>query len=525
MKKFGILFLVGMISIIAGAPIEYLVRIELNPQGRIYDLADMQICIIDELDGFCLAIISDGEWALLDLHNFKYKILDTSPRSKSYYIVYPAQWVPIDNLKPYGDILDYDGQAVIFRTEEKNIFFLNMMQVELKKVFFDPMVIKRDYQSFTAPPSSPLIDTLIQQMVSQVSSDTLLSFLNILTKNFGIRYSTYRGCSLAVRWFRDKCRSYGADSVYLHPYRTSYAENCIAIKRGIRYPNWKRYYVICGHIDAVSVSPGADDNGSGTACVLEAIRIMRRYRFENGIRFITFTGEEQGLYGSAAYASNARTQGDSVLGALNFDMIMYQQTNPDTLRLAIGRTRADTVLYNTFKAAVDTYTTQRTICQSLGFGSSDHASFWNNGYPAFCGIEHHYTSNPHYHTSHDSVGAPGYSIPFLTSCVKAAIAGLARLAVPMAAGVEELTIPAGEIPKLKVSPNPARTWVRFQISDHRDKSLSIKIYDITGKLVRETDQLIWDLRDDSGRRLPAGIYICRLNTEREESTAKIILLD
>ena len=292
--------------------------------------------------------------------------------------------------------------------------------------------------------------------------------------------------------------------------------------------------MICGHIDAVSAGPGADDNATGTICALEAARVLRRYRFENGIRYIAFTGEEQGLVGSGAYASNARTQGDSVLGALNFDMIMYQQTNPDTLRLAIGRTRADTALYNTFKAAVDTYTTQRTIRQALGFGSSDHASFWNNGFPAFCGIEHHYTSNPHYHTSHDSVGAPGYSIPFFTSCVRAAIAGLARLAIPIhGTMIEELSMPNVNNPGLRVYPNPARRNVQFQIANVRGNNASIRIYDIAGKMVKQFNnltiqpfnQLTWDFRDDSGKRLSAGVYIIQLKTETDETNTKIVRLE
>ncbi len=515
-------------------PAEYFTKIDLNYQGRIYDLADMEICVIDELENYCLAIINDGEFSLLKLHSFSYTILDTDPREKSYYIVYPASWVPISNLEPYGDILFYDGNAVIFRMAEDNVIFLNMMQVELKKIFFTPMVIKRESYNLAPPPSNPFVDTLIQKMVNEVSTDTLRSFLMILTKNFGNRHSTAVGCTLAARWTYNKFQAYGLDSTYLHYYRSGYAKNTVGIKRGIRFPNWKRYYVICGHIDAVSVGPGADDNGTGTICALEAARVMRNYRFENGIRFITFSGEEQGLLGSAAYASNARSQGDSVLGACNYDMIMYRYCNPETLRLAIGRTRADTLLYNTFKAAVDTYTTQRTLRRGLSMGSSDHASFWTNGYPAFCGIENRYTSNPHYHTSHDSVGAPGYDLTFYTSCVKATIAGLARLAVPIAAGVaEEIIVSKNRFSLFAAYPNPTKGNIRFTISVPVEKIASLKIYNVAGELVREfghlaaqqLNNLTWNCCGNDGRRLPAGVYIGRLKTAGNELVTKIILIN
>lgn len=520
--------------VMQASPVEYLTKIDLVPQGRIYDLSDMRINVIDELEGYCLALVADDELSLLKLRSFPYEILDTNPRDKSYYIVYPATWVPLDNIKPYGDILHYDGNAVVFRMEEKNVIFLNQMQVELKKVFFRPMVIQRDARG-QLPPSNPLIDSLIQQMVNQVSPDTLLSFLNIATKNFGNRYTTAPGCTLAIRWYYNKLRAYGLDSVYLHQYQTGYAKNCIGMKRGIRYPNWKRYVVICGHLDAISGGPGADDNATGALSALEAARIMRRYRFENGIRFIAFTGEEQGLVGSAAYCSNARAQGDTIPGAPDFDMIMYAPIGiPETLRLSIGRTRADTALYNTFKAAVDTYTTQPTVRRSLSGGASDNSSFNNNGYASFCAIENRYNSNPHYHTSHDSVGASGYSIPFYTSCVKAAIAGMARLAVPMGLEVSEESnskLKSGFL--VSVIPNPARHAVKIVLTAARAGNVRLAIYDASGRKVKSFDDsrlflnpsgsVWWDRIDDSGARLPAGVYIIRVSAGRESASAKVVI--
>lgn len=539
MKRLCLLLVIGIASLASAAPVDYLVKIDLNSQGRIYDLADMQICVIDELDGYCLAVMPQAEFSLLKMQRFTYSILDADPREKSYYIVYPAPWVPLDNLKPYGDILFYDGNAVIFRMDEKNVIFLNQMQVELKKVFLRPMYLKREEQSYSPSPSNPFIDTLIQQMVNQVSPDTLLSFLNIVTKNFGNRYSTAPGCTLSIRWFYNKLRAYAIDSVYLHQWQAGYAKNCIGMKRGIRYPNWKRYVVICGHLDAVAVSPGADDNATGTLCALEAARIMRRYRFENGIRFIAFSGEEQGLLGSEAYCANAQAQGDTIPGAPDFDMVMYAPIGiPETLRLSIGRTRADTVLYNIFKAAVDTYTTQPTVRRSLSGGASDNSSFNNHGYASFCAIENRYNSNPHYHNSSDSVGASGYSIPFYASCARAAIAGMARLAVPMAAGIEEEFAgynPAK--PSIRVSPNPfrSRTRIAFNIGQNA-KTTWLKIFDVGGREVKSFSVLSsllshpspfvsWDGRDHSGKRLPAGVYIVRLKTDNEELKTKIVLLD
>ncbi len=386
-------------------------------------------------------------------------------------------------------------------------------------------------------PPSPLIDTLIQKMVREVSSDTLHSFLKILTGDFGIRYSTWPGCSLAVNWVMNKFRAYGLDSVYLQHYQTRYAKNSIGIKRGTRFPNWQRYYVICAHIDSDSNSPGVNDNGSGTACVLEAARVMSRYRFENGIRFITFTGNLQGLLGSDAYVRNARSQGDSILGALNFDMLLFEYCDPETLAVYRGRSLADSLLCSMFKAAVDTYTTLPTKIKSQQIYNSDQASFWSMGYPALLGIENNYAYDQYAGTPGDTLGAPRYSLSFLTKCVQGAIAGLARPAVPMpVTKVKELSVTNSRIPELLVYPNPTKTDVRFQMIVVSGKDLSLKIYDVTGQLVKDfrlsstisrPAHLVihWNLRDDSCRRLPAGVYIVRLKTGDRLALAKIVLLE
>ena len=103
--------------------------------------------------------------------------------------------------------------------------------------------------------------------------------------------------------------------------------NVIAIQRGLVNPN--RYIIMSGDIDSrvsdpndyTSSSPGANDNASGMAGVIEAARVLSKYKFDNSIIYVGLSGEEQGLYGGAGLANHAKKNNWDIIGILNNDMI------------------------------------------------------------------------------------------------------------------------------------------------------------------------------------------------------------
>ncbi len=103
--------------------------------------------------------------------------------------------------------------------------------------------------------------------------------------------------------------------------------NVIAIQRGTIDPG--RYVIMSGDIDSrvsdpmdfTSDAPGANDNASGMAGVLEAARVLSRHRFAGSIVYAGLSGEEQGLFGGKIMAARARTDGWRITGVLNNDMI------------------------------------------------------------------------------------------------------------------------------------------------------------------------------------------------------------
>jgi photosystem II stability/assembly factor-like uncharacterized protein len=163
--------------------------------------------------------------------------------------------------------------------------------------------------------------------------------------------------------------------------------NPVGTLPGVIFPD--SVVIVCGHIDCTSEdpyfdAPGADDNASGTSLFMEAASILSRYQFERTIKFIGFSGEEQGLLGSEAYAQEVGVNLD-IVGVLNFDMIGYLDDANWDLNIrynSFSQWLAD-VLYQ----AANQYTQLDAVRVFDTTPNSDHASFWDIGASAICGIE------------------------------------------------------------------------------------------------------------------------------------------
>ncbi len=188
------------------------------------------------------------------------------------------------------------------------------------------------------------------------------------------------------------------------------------------------------HIDSTSnaagydPAPGADDNGTGSTAVLTIARILSQYDFDCSIRYALFTGEEQGLYGSSAYAQSLRTAEVNVEGVLNLDMLGYNtEGSLPTMELHTRPTKAsDLAIAHAFTTTVSDYGLNLIpLVLRDGERASDHAPFWDRGYPAIMAIEDWNDHTPKYHRTTDTV--PSLNLPYTTQFVKAALGTMARL--------------------------------------------------------------------------------------------------
>ncbi len=94
--------------------------------------------------------------------------------------------------------------------------------------------------------------------------------------------------------------------------------------------------LVTAHYDHIMGCPGADDNGSGVAGVLEAARVLTQARFEHSLVFACWDEEERGLVGARAYAQRAVEQGESIVTVFNFEMIGYLDDTPGAQSFPAG---------------------------------------------------------------------------------------------------------------------------------------------------------------------------------------------
>jgi hypothetical protein len=286
-------------------------------------------------------------------------------------------------------------------------------------------------------------DPRVAVMMEQITASTLLAYERALTGEDAVivggelytittRHS-YSGepISRATRYAFEHFERLGLD-VGFHSYTYSghSLRNVVAERQGLRRPD--EVYLITAHLDDMPpgpIAPGADDNASGSTAVLAAADLLRAIDFDCTLRFVLFTGEEQHLLGSAAYAADIAAAGDDVRGVLNLDMIGY---NSDALPIVDLHARSAVFgsldIAQTFSQVVGAYDLDLIpdILLNNYLGDySDNKSFWDRGYPAILAIEDSDDFTPHYHTIGDSLDT--LDLDYYVEFVRAGIATFAHM--------------------------------------------------------------------------------------------------
>jgi hypothetical protein len=269
------------------------------------------------------------------------------------------------------------------------------------------------------------MDDIVISMIEQVDESTFLGYEENLTAN-GPRPTGSANCIAAAEYLYDQFQNMGLAVRYCPwSYGGYNSDNVEATINGTDESS-DDIYIICAHYDTVSAGPGADDDTSGTAAVLMAALIMSQYQFNYTIKFVCFSGEEQGLLGSAVYAANAASQSWDIVGVLNCDMISYAITTNDGKNLIVFENTASEWLYTyTFNinTEYDAYIDLTLIHGGSTWGS-DHNSFWDEGYDALFYFE--YTETPYYHTAQDTIAH--INATYAVKNIKLVLATLAELA-------------------------------------------------------------------------------------------------
>ena len=169
------------------------------------------------------------------------------------------------------------------------------------------------------------------------------------------------------------------------------------------------------------------------AATLAIASALRGQRFADTIRFVNFSAEELGMWGSKSYAQTLANAGAQVLGYIDLDMIGYDSNGDRAVEIHTG-TRADSYnLGSAFVSANARYGQGLVVQIGQGSGDtrfSDHSSFWDRGYPSVLAIEDYFGTvnnrNPWYHNTGDQIGR--VNLDYVTRFARASLATLAELA-------------------------------------------------------------------------------------------------
>ena len=285
------------------------------------------------------------------------------------------------------------------------------------------------------------VNPTIREMLDQVNMDSLEATVQHL-QDYQSRLWNSDNAFAASDWIARRMETLGLE-VEQQPFNANTwmgsgqaAPNVIGIQRGTLYPDT---YVVCGsHFDSFSYqamygggsAPGADDNATGVASVLESARIMTQYEFEYSIIYCAYGCEEMGLYGSEAYASRCQQEGMDIIGYFNNDMNGY---------LYGDQIHIDCI-YPNYVEPIGTYYMNvgavyypELPIRHVNFseGDSDHTSFNNHGYMGIYPFEDYENYSPYIHTPNDLIGMSVTSFEMSQQYCQMNIACLAEIANPV----------------------------------------------------------------------------------------------
>ncbi len=393
----------------------------------------------------------------------------------------------------------------------------------------------------------------IQQLVNEVNTDSLLYFMESI---IGVRHRTADPEHLAdVKDFienRFNQHNYSSSRQGFQFGSNYTGENIIGDKNTCSDSG--QFYIVDGHFDTVADSPGADDNGSAVAGMLEVARVLEDAVLDKNVRFIGFDLEETGLDGSIEYITNGISETDTIEGVFNFEMIGYYDEMPNAQMMPAGfellfpeaaaaleanefkgdfinnvANENSATLMNLYEENANLYVPDLKVISFAAPGNaeiaqdlrrSDHAVFWDAGIPALMLTDGANFRNPFYHSPYDTLGTLDFD--FMANVVKATVASIADLANLQSADLAytDITIISSDSELLPVSSLfHANNIIQLEL----DRSDFLwQIADINGKVIKQGKEAGNTLQLSSGD-LITGMYFFTVFQDNKSKTLKFVL--
>ena len=434
-----------------------------------------------------------------------------------YYIVYCEK----DNQQGYVEKEDIE---VLFSNED--LLVVKPLSDNIAPYKNDGMVAINNKTARLAQahradfPSITEEDNMIRTFMDEVSIENLTATVQHL-QDYGRRQYNTAEAYEAGQWLYDQFENLGT-GLEVEPFEFKYgvnesSPNIIAIQWGTKYPD---KYIVCGsHYDSERSGhggqecPGADDNATGVATVLETARILSQYSFECSIIYCAFSAEEIGLVGSEAYASHCVDMGYDIVAYFNNDMNGYLHPGNEIHVDLIYPDNVE-VLGEYYKNVASVYFPEMEV-RHIEFtkGDSDHTSFNNKGFMGIYPFEDKDNYSPYMHTLEDVIGISVNSFEQSQRFTQMNIACVATLATLSTESVME-----NGYNNLAIYPNPAKNALTL-MSD-TDEIKDVKIVNSLGQTVKEFSfetNITVDINDFN-----AGVYFVKV-LGKDTITKKVVV--
>jgi len=364
-------------------------------------------------------------WTILDR--------DAWQENTEYYLLY----VTPEITQSYSALVSQIGE-VIGSEDDFIVLKIHSSQVPMLKPALNDGAIHINRTASKLPSNSLNytrgtldFDPFVAQLVAEVNATNLQNSVQHL-QDYGTRNCYQPQSVQAQNWIKEQFESFGLP-VEIMDFPMSggnSSDNVIATKVGTVYPD--EFVIIGSHYDSYVFSggsaPGADDNATGTAGVIETARILSQYNFDRTLVFCAFSGEEYGLYGSDAYATRCNNDDMNILGYVNIDMSGYLQAG-GVIHTDVIAPASATPLKQFYGEVCGIYLPEFVVeSGALSGGDSDHTSFNQNGYMGIFPFEDSDNYSPHIHTSNDIIGPSVNNFTQVKTFTQAALATVVSLA-------------------------------------------------------------------------------------------------
>jgi len=432
LKQFFLfLFLIGGISpVLSQKNVLSLVQIHRESPNDLERANRMGLMIYHITETEIFAAVTAKQVPVLQQAKFSFKILDQAAGGERYYLCTARSQKMLTRGDIPGKVLWVDNRSAVLKMDARHLdqrVYDSCKLTEMRQV---PVNVRQEV-STCLNSGTVSLDSIIQRAVDAVSADSIHATVQML-QNFRTRFLFAPNHDSVAIWIRDEFLRHGMTNVVLDSFRIAgtwagvyhdtWQKNVVATFPGSKSPSV--VIVTGGHHDSYSsgnpivTAPGADDNASGTAAVLELARVLKQtgYVPEVTIKFATFAAEELGLYGGYDFAAKASSTGMKIKLMINHDMI----SNASPSGVAINYYTGFLQNAQTARDLTTHFTTLNTSLGGLNSAGSDSYPFWIYGYPAVYFEEGDFS--PVYHTPNDVIGNTSSS--FCAEVVKGSCATL-----------------------------------------------------------------------------------------------------